>query len=226
MALYGCFLLGILPECELLGTPAFIGTSTVFRGLLLLSGEGLPLLPQDAQGLRKFRGPLAQLTGRRQSHHSALPGKRQRILLWQMEMDILMDGLKQGLLEGGNRLWCGGMGRCLRFCGGRWNGFLLPGFLALEQPLHNALGGPKLLGAHRLPLQRLQHQLQVHLQHGGLLNGSGLRRLLLQELQWHIGPGPLFPFGPGQQFFRELLRQSPEGRERQTLLREYPHIGF
>ena len=94
----------------------FIGISTVFRGLPLLSGEGLPLLPQDAQSLRKFRGSLAQLTGRGQSHHSALSGKGQRILLRQMEMDILMDGLKQGLLEGGDRLGRGGMGRCLRFC--------------------------------------------------------------------------------------------------------------
>ena len=134
-----------------------------------------------------------------------------------MLVELLVEGAQDG--HGGT----GGLG------GGRLvPAGTVPDLLEPEDPFHDALGGPALLGRGPFTAQNLQHQLEVHLERGpgGPGGGSGGFLALLQQVQRHKRPTSLLLLGPGQQVLGEGLGQGAEGGEGQPLPGEHAHIRF
>ena len=90
----------------------------------------------------------------------------------------------------------------------------------MNHPLQKPLGGP---GFPALPLEGLQHQLQVDAEHR-LRRRDGFRLRLLQELQGHLLIQAVLPAGPADDAQGEVLAQRAEGRLCQLLTGKHPGL--
>ena len=181
--------------------------------------EGLALLPQGLELPGELGGLPGQGPGGLPPLGSGARGEGggDADVLGEMLVELLVEGAQDG--HGGT----GGLG------GGRLvPAGTVPDLLEPEDPFHDALGGPALLGRGPFTAQNLQHQLEVHLERdpGGPGGGSGGFLALLQQVQRHKRPASLLLLGPGQQVLREGLGQGAEGGEGQPLPGEHAHIRF
>ena len=123
------------------------------------------------------------------------------------QVDILIHNLVERLMRGLTPLRRG-MGSLSR-----------PLLFPLYDAFHDTLRTFDLLCRSLLLPQRLQNQVQIHLEHGSWPLGMGLFLPFPQQLQGHIGVGPLPLLRLGQQFLGEGLGQSAKGGDKKPLLR-------